>query len=475
MTPATTNSQQHATATVAIVGAGVAGLAAGCALADAGYRVRLLERRPYVGGRASSYEHPGTGEVIDNCQHILLGCCTNLIDLYARLGVEQCISWFDTYTYIEPGGRRSVLAPSWLPAPMHTTLSFLRAAAFSSADKFAIARGLSKFFFCIPPDTKENFAQWCVRNRQTPGAIRRFWEPILASALNDDLDRISVHYAGKVIRDSFLSSPRAGQMGIPRLPLSELYSRAADYILARGGEVHLRAGVDAITPGDKAGWCLRAGEQAFASDAVVLALPFEAMQTMLPLLPQTPAAASLGERLGQFAHSPITAIHLWFDRAVTELPHAVLLDTTVEWMYQVSKLQPARHAGNGSYLELIVSNSKTMIAMQRQQIIDLALRELALFFPQVDEARLLKAAVTKEVRATFTFSPGHDHLRPGAQSPWPGIYLAGDWTSTGWPATMEGAARSGYLAAEAIARNNGKPTRFLVKDLAPSGLMRLLG
>ena len=464
-----------ATTTVTIVGAGVAGLAAGCALSDAGYRVQLLERRPYVGGRASSYEHPGTGEVIDNCQHILLGCCTNLIDLYKRLGIEEDISWFDRFTYIEPGGRRTVLAPSLLPAPMHSTFAFLKAAAFSSRDKYAIARGLSHFLLRIPEDTEENFAQWCVRHKQTPGAIKRFWEPILASALNDDLDRLSVHYAGKVIRDSFLSSPQAGRMGIPRLPLSELYSRAADYIRARGGEIHLRTSVNTITPMPGGGWCTQAGEQSFASEAVILALSFEATQRLIPSLPQTPGATLLGEQLGAFQHSPITAIHLWFDREITELPHAVLLDTTVQWMYQISKLQPARNKSEGSYLELIVSNSKSMISMQRQEIIDLALRELALFFPNVQQATLLKAAVTKEVRATYSVPPMIDRVRPGSHSPWPGIYLAGDWTATGWPATMEGAVRSGYLAAEAITQSSGAPLRLLVKDLQPTGLMRLFG
>ena len=474
MTPSPSNSAANAINTVTIVGAGLAGLAAGCALADAGYRVQLLERRPYVGGRASSYEHPGVGEVVDNCQHILLGCCTNLIDLYRRLGAQESISWFSRFTYIEPGGRRSVLEPSHLPAPFHTALAFLRIKAFSPRDKIAIARGLSHFFLGIPPDTEEDFATWCARHKQTPGAIDRFWKPILASALNEDLDRISVRYAGKVIRDSFLGSPEAGRMGIPQVPLSELYGRAVDYILARGGEVHLRTSVDACEQTPSGGWRVCAAERAFASDALVLALSFEAMQKLLPALPQTTAAEVLDKQLSGFAHSPITSIHLWFDREVTELEHAVLLDASIDWVYQVSKLQPARHGGAGSYLELVVSASKRMIPMQRQEIIDLALRELALYFPAVREATLLKAAVIKEVRATYSVRPMLDRVRPNAQGPWPRSYLAGDWTNTGWPATMEGAVRSGYLAAEALAKDAGHPTTFLVADLAPTGLMRLL-
>ena len=143
---------------VAVIGGGVAGLAAAQALADSGYKVRLIERRPYVGGRASSYEHPGTGEIIDNCQHLLFGCCTNLIDLYRRIGALEKLRWFDDITMIEPGGRRSVLSPSPLPAPLHNSLGFLKAHAFSLADKIAIARGLNSFITGIPEDTEENFA-----------------------------------------------------------------------------------------------------------------------------------------------------------------------------------------------------------------------------------------------------------------------------------------------------------------------------
>ncbi|HEY0786782.1 MAG TPA: FAD-dependent oxidoreductase, partial [Acidobacteriaceae bacterium] len=184
-------------------------------------------------------------------------------------------------------------------------------------------------------------------------------------------------------------------------------------------------------------------------------------------------AATLAHQLSGFEHSPITGIHLWFDRQITDLDHAVLLDATIQWMFHKSRLQPELRTAQGSYMELVVSASRSMVPMPRQQIIDLALRELALFFPRVREATLLKAAVIKEVRATYSVRPLLDQIRPGAQSPWPGVYLAGDWTRTGWPATMEGAVRSGYLAAEAITRSSATPHPFLVPDLPSTGLMRL--
>jgi squalene-associated FAD-dependent desaturase len=450
-----------------VVGGGIAGLSAACALADAGYSVRLLERRRYLGGRASSYEHPGTGEVIDNCQHVLLGNCVNLIDLYQRLGVSDAIRWFDRMTFLEPGGRRSVLAPSPLPAPLHTMPAFLRAHAFSLSDKLAIGRGMTAFLAGVPEDSEETFAHWLKRHGQTNGAIERFWKPVLVSALNEDPDHMSVRYAGKVIRRSLLQSPQGSRMGVPIIPLSDLYGRAVDYIQSRGGHVDLNAAPESFSSGDQ--WTVTTKNETYPADAIVLAVAFEGMNTILPMLPEAP---DLTNKLKHFGHSPITGIHLWFDREITELDHAILLDTTIQWMFHKSRLQ--RRDLPGSYVELVVSASKSLVEMQRQQIIDLAINELQQFFPVVAEAKLLKAAVVKEVRATYSIRPQLDALRPTAESPWPGIFLAGDWVATGWPATMEGAVRSGYLAAEAITKTAGNPAHFLQPDLPPTGLMRLL-
>jgi squalene-associated FAD-dependent desaturase len=459
---------------VTVVGGGVAGLAAASALSGAGYQVRLLERRPYLGGRASSYEHPGTGEVIDNSQHLLFGCCTNLIDLYKRIGALDKVRWFDDITMIEPGGRRSVLKPLPLPAPMHAGLAFLKAHAFSLADKLAIARGLTAFMHSIPEDSSESFAQWLGRHGQTQGAIKRFWEPVLFAALNEDLDRMSVRYAAKVCRELFLFSAEAGLMGIPSVPLSDLYGMAEQSLRAKGADVCLRTSVTRVHRDDSLQqWVVETESERFISDAVILALPFEAMTKLMPNLPDVQGKQALATQLSEFSHAPIAAVHLWFDREITELLHASLLDTTMQWLFNKSKLQPQRHGRQEHYIELVVSVSRSLTPMSRQEIIDLALRELALFFPEVKDATLLKAAVTKEVRATFSIRPQLDQVRPGAQSPWSNVFLAGDWTATGWPATMEGAARSGYLAAEAYTQAAGDAKTFLQPDLPPTGFMSL--
>jgi squalene-associated FAD-dependent desaturase len=460
-------------AKVAVVGGGLAGLAAGCALADSGFQVTLFERRPFLGGRASSYQHPGTGEVVDNCQHVLLGCCTNLIDFYRRLGVEKKIRWYDRLTFLEPGGRASVIGSSWLPAPLHTAPAFLRAACLGLKDKIAIATAMASLARSMPADNGEAFLTWLRRHGQTEIAIERFWKTILISALNEDLDRMSVSYAAQVVRESFLKSAAAGRMGVPTVPLTELYGTAEAYLKARGGEVRLRSGVDSFRaePGSVT-LSIARNDESF--DFAVLAVSFDVLPR---LLPQTSAAEPLRESLGHFESSPITGIHLWFDRQISDLDHAVLLDRTIQWMFHKSRLlagtkntaEPA-----GSYVEVVVSSSKSLVDKSRQEIIDLAVKELREFFPGARDANLVKSTVIKEVHATYSPQPGVDRYRPANETVWPTVFLAGDWTATGWPATMEGAVRSGYRAAECIARVSGmRDAAFLQPDLPATGFMRL--
>ena len=453
---------------VAIVGGGLAGLAAGCALSDAGARVTLFERRSFLGGRASSFQHPGTGEVVDNCQHVLLGCCTNLIGFYERIGVADKIRWYDRLTFLEPGGRASVIKPSWLPAPLHTAPSFLRTPCFDSRDKLAIARAMMALAPGVPRENGQSFLQWLQRHGQTERAIERFWKTILVSALNEDLESISVPYAAQVIRESFLKSAMAGRMGVPGVPLTELYNSAGDYICRRDGEVRFRASLESFrAEPSQVKLEIADGETVF--DYAVLALPFGVLARILP---ETASAEPLRRSLARFETSPITGIHLWFDRQITDLDHAVLLDRTIQWMFHKSRLLGR---GDHSYLELVVSSSKSLVEKSRSEIIELARRELQEFFPETRGANLIKSTVIKEVHATYSPRPGIDLHRPHTETVWPRVFLAGDWTATGWPATMEGAVRSGYRAAEYVARVAGlRDATCVLPDLPPSGLMRVL-
>src|ERR1700724_4926758 len=229
--------------TVAIAGGGLAGLAAACALADSGFRVKLFEKRPFLGGRASSWEHPGTGEVVDNCQHVLFRVCTNLIEFYHRIGVADQIRWYDEMTFIEPGGRTSVMKSSLFPAPLHTVPSFLNFSFLSAADKFCIARALVPLTLTAQRDTGKSFQHWLDHHRQSKNAVDRFWRPILVSALSEDLDLISVSAAAQVVRES-MKSPAARHMGVPTVPLTDLYNAPGTYIRAHSGPLHFRRPVE---------------------------------------------------------------------------------------------------------------------------------------------------------------------------------------------------------------------------------------
>ncbi len=465
---------QESKNTVTVIGAGVAGMSAACALAEAGLRVQLAERRGYLGGRASSYLHPGVNEVIDNCQHVLFGCCTNLIGFYRRIGVADRIHWTTEMTMIEPGGHRSSLGPSWLPAPLHGMPKLLFAHAFSVADKIALARAFSALMQPVPADSTETLGAWLKRHSQTPGALNHFWRLVIASALNADIDSIALQYAAKVIRELFMNSAEAGSMGMSTVPLSELYAGAQAFLEQRGSSILLNTNVDSAKWDEESSqWTLGTRADDLTSDFVVLALPFEATAKLLPRMPPAEGADLLARQLERHENWPICSVHLWFDREITDLDHAVLLDREIHWLYNKSRLQPWRKL-TGSYVELVISASRAFAALTREQAIELAVKELGEFFPAVREAHLEKAALIKEMRATFAVPPGIDASRPTALSPWPNCFLAGDWTATGWPSTMESGARSGHLAAEAICESIGEARSILNPDLRPRGLMRLL-
>ncbi len=345
----------------------------------------------------------------------------------------------------------------------------------SPADKLAIARGLLGFARGNSGRDDESVAQWYRRSGQTEGAIRHLWEPLVLATLNDSAENCSMKIAGKVIYELFLKDSSGGRLGIPTVPLSEFYGAVVDLARASGAQFELRASVEQISQRPDGRWLLGSGEREWVSEDVILALPFEQTQrlvTGMQLLDPgaEDARAELLGKMTRFIHSPFISILLWYDREITDLDHAWLLDSTIQWFFHKSRIRgyaPER----GSYVELVIAGSRSELPKTREQILAPALAELATFFPRVRDAKLLKSGILKEARATFSVTPGLDASRPAQHTAWPGLYLAGDWTATDWPATMEGAARSGRLAAGEL---TGKRTRFLAPELPPSGLSRLL-
>ena len=283
--------------------------------------------------------------------------------------------------------------------------------------------------------------------RQTPRAIERFWRQVLVSAINEELDRMAALHGFQVFWLGFLAASNGYEMGLAAVPLGDLYSSDA-WSSIPSVNIELRSAAERLIPNGRGAGCVLVDGRAEKADFYVLAVPFERIPALAP---------DLGLDLGGFSHAPITGIHLWFDRPITDLPHATLLDRTIQWMF---------NKGEGRYVQLVVSASRSLLEMPRNDVISLALRELAEFFPAVREAKLEKAHVVKEVRATFSACPGLEEARPAARTIMPNVFLAGDWTRSGWPATMEGAVRSGYLAAEAVTEADGAARRFVLPDIA---------
>jgi len=431
----------------------LAGLATALALGSAGHSVTVYEARPFLGGRATSYPLNNADEgniVIDNCQHILLRCCTNLIDFYKRLDVLDRIDFSREFFWLEPGGRMSTMKRGLLPAPLHFTESFAMLRFLSLADKFSVASGLLSVRFeygkradldCI------SMLEWLHEKKQTPRAIERFWRQVLVSAISEELDQMAAAHGLQVFYHGFLAKANAYEMGIPVIPLAELYS---EKIWSRYEYVKIveRANVQQVRIENGRVQSLEINGESIQAGAYVLAVPFEKVSALAPGLPLD---------LSAFTHSPITGVHLWFDRPVTDLPHATLLDRTIQWMY---------NKRGGRHIQLVISASRTLTEMSRADVIELALKELKEFFPRVSGATLERAHVVKEVRAVFSAAPGLEDYRPVSATTIPNLFLAGDWTRTGWPATMEGAVRSGYLAAEAVIRSRGSKQTFLIPDAA---------
>ncbi len=464
---------------VLVIGGGVAGLAAAVRLAEHGYSVTLLEKRAVLGGRASSFVDAATGERVDNCQHVTMRCCTNLEDFYRRIGVHRHIRYYRTLTFLDGEGRTSLIEASFLPPPIHTLPSFFRFQSLGWRDKAAVARGLLEI--ARTPDTPDldgtPVSEWLTRTDQTDRAIRRFWQPILVGACNVEPQELSCRYAFMLFRTGFLANRHAYELGLPTVSLADLYTEPAiRFLEAKGSCVRLKENVTEIRiSGEGAMGAVLAKGDFVSADAVVVAVPFD---KLMKLLPADVARLNYFAEAARLKFSPIVGVHLWFDRPLDAPDALALLDRRMHWIFNKGALYsdgpaPFRSKDTQAYLGCVVSAARELAALPREQIVELALNDVKASIPGACEAELVRWHVIKEHKATFLPEPGSDRLRPPQTSPIRNLFIAGDWTRTGWPATMESAARSGYLAAQALMAQDGLHTKLLVPDLPVEGLCSL--
>lgn len=445
---------------VVIVGAGLAGLAAATTLAQRGFAITLIEARQRLGGRASSFPDAASGQLLDNCQHVSMGCCTNFTHFCRSVGIASLLQPQADLWFMTPDRRLSRLRANSLPSPLHLAGSFLRAHYLHPMEKLRIGWGLH----CLRrADSKddESFLAWLQRHWQTPRTLARFWGLVLTSALNETLERIGLRYARKVFLDAFLGHRRGFEIELPRVPLARFYGEELQTWLSRHG-VQLRLGCAArrlsIREGAIEGVELRSGER-LTADHYLAAVPFPRLLSLLP--EEIVAKESYFSGLRNLETSPITSVHIWYDRAVVRLPHVVLVDCLGQWVFGRGEVAPREH-----YLQVVVSASRLLRGMGQEEVQRRIVQELAQLFPRAAAARVLRIRVVTEHAATFSVVPGVDKWRPIQASPILNLFVAGDWTATGWPATMEGAVRSGYLAVEALLAQRGVPERLVQPDLA---------
>jgi len=464
---------------IVIVGGGLAGLAAASRLVNRGLHLTLLESRPRLGGRASSFTDPVTGELIDNCQHISMACCTNLADFCQRLDLAPLVRRRPEIVFLDRQRRVSRLRAGRLPAPFHLAGAFFKLRFLSLVDKLRIAGALAALRAPAAADDARDFATWLKAHGQSARAVEYFWAPILVSALNERLEQMDVGHARKVLLDGFMRNRHGFEPEIPLVPLGELYgARLQEWLARHQVDVRLTTGVEQVTfheDGGVSGVVLRNGER-LQADFVILAVPFDRVRSLIP----EPVRERLPELDGisQLVSAPITGVHLWFDRPICPFDFVATPGRLVQWVFNHTAIQGRTIPGSttvaGEYLQVVISASYDFLALDKAAIRERVLADLADLWPEVREARLVRDWVVTEHGATFAVRPGVDRHRPAQRTHEDGLFLAGDWTNTGWPATMEGAVRGGYLAAEGVLSDLDRPTRLVCPALPTGGLARWL-
>jgi hydroxysqualene dehydroxylase len=450
---------------VLIIGGGFAGLTAGVALSKAGRRVRLLEQRPHLGGRAYSFRDSHTGTVVDNGQHILMGCYHATLEFLKEIGTSDRVQFQPQLAiqFLDRSGRLTALRCPGLPAPWHLLAGVLASNNFDLREKLEVLRLEYRWRHARNGFERQSVDEWLQSVGQSEGLRRNFWDLLCIAALNEDPRIASAVLFKRVLRLALFGSPSDSRIGLPRAGLSDCYTQAAaTYIATRGGRVETGRSVSEllISGGGTSGRpqvanseprlvCqgLRTADgEVVQARTVLSAVPCFQLGRLLPpdLLSSFPAVTALRP-------AAIISINLWFDRPVTNLDFVGLRRTTLQWLFNKGKIL----GSSEGYVSLVISGAHRHIHRSREELLAIALRELGDLLPAARHARLTHSVVIKERFATFSPRSDAEDIRPPSTTPVRGFYLAGDWTATGLPPTIEGAVKSGYTAAQAILNDCG--------------------
>jgi hydroxysqualene dehydroxylase len=432
---------------VAVVGGGLAGLAAALECADAGAEVTLFENRPRLGGATWSFRRHGAW--FDNGQHVFLRCCTEYRRFLDRLGVSSHVhlqSRLDV-PVISPAGRTARLRRSRrLPAPLHLGAALARYRHLSLPDRARLlpaALALRAVDPDAPASDAVTFGQWLAARGQSPAAVERLWDLIILPTVNLPAAEASLAMAAKVFRTGLLEESGAADIGWSRLPLGRLHGEAGRRALeAAGGRVRLGTAVAAIEPGPSGVRVVTADGNGAEYDGAVVAVPHDRIGPLLP-----PGTVPAQARLTQLGTSPIVNVHIVYDRRVTDHALMAAVDSPVQWVFDHT--EPAG-LGQGQALTVSLSAADAHLGRPAAALAASIVAELARLLPGTASARVEHTVVTRERAATFRAVPGTAALRPPAVTAHPRVCVAGAWTDTGWPATMEGAVRSGSAAARRL-------------------------
>jgi squalene-associated FAD-dependent desaturase len=438
---------------VLIIGGGFAGLAAAVDLAEAGRRVLLLERRAFLGGRAYSFTDQTTGDTIDNGQHLMMGCYHHTLSFLDKIGASHKLK-FQSSPRVdflhEREGHASFECPS-APAPLHLLAGLARLQTIGWQDRLKALRvgmALGRLNGHRARLADLTVREWLDELGQTPRMQQRFWNLVALATLNEQPERASADMFARVLDQAFMHTKRDSAMVLSRVGLSELYpADARAFIASRGGEVRLNASVERIDfeRNRAVGVTLRSGER-IAADAIISAVPYFMLKTMLA--PELIARTESFRAIPQFKSAPIVSINLWYDEPVTDLEFTGLLDSRIEWVFNKNAIVGERD--QRQHLALVISGAHETAPLPKEELIEIAVAEMRRFCPAARRQQPVHSFVVREYDATLSHAPGTARLRPSQQTPFENFFLAGDWTDTGLPATIESAVWSGQQCARLI-------------------------